>query len=309
MSLDSKRIGVMMGGLSSERDISLKSGRAVFDALKKSGCDVVPLEVYKETEEEIHHLVRQNAVDIVFIAMHGGFGEDGRLQHILERIRVPYTGPQEKASRLAMDKIASHRLFENAKLHVPKYRLLHRRFNPLALVFLRYPVVVKPSAQGSSIGISFVNSRDGIKEAIALAFKFGDVILIEEFIKGREITVAVLYGKALPIVEIIPKKEFFDYQAKYEKGFTDYAVPARLSLEVTLKAQHDAVRAYHALGCRHLSRVDMIVSEDGTPYVLEVNTIPGFTERSLFPKAAAAAGMSFDQLCAKLVELMDGPKP
>lgn len=309
MSLDhAKRIGVLMGGRSSEREISLKSGRAVFEALKNSGCNVVSLEVFQETEEEIRRLVGQQAIDIVFIAMHGGFGEDGRLQHILEKIRVPYTGPQEQASRLAMDKAASHQLFKKAGLRVPNCCIGRRPLNPLSLIFLRYPVVVKPSRQGSSIGISFVHFRNQLKEAMDLAFKFDDIVLIEEFIKGREITVAVLDGRALPIVEIVSKKQFFDYQAKYEKGFTEYIVPAALDPKTALRVQRDAVKAYETLGCRHLSRIDMIVAKDGTPYILEVNTIPGFTERSLFPKAAAAAGMNFDQLCAKLVELTGGQK-
>lgn len=304
MSLENKRIGIMMGGFSSEREISLKSGKAVFEALKNSGKDVVELELMQETEEEIRRLISQHAVDIIFIAMHGGFGEDGRLQHILEKINVPYTGPGEESSRRAMDKIASRKLFEKAGLHVPQYRRIRRRFNsPLLLSFMHYPLVVKPSAQGSSIGISFVGSPDQLPLALRLAFKFGDDVLVEEFIEGREITVSVLDGKALPIVEIIPKKKFFDYQAKYEKGLTEYVVPAPLSPEIAQKAQRDAMKAYHVLDCRHLSRVDMIIKEDGTPYILEVNTIPGLTEMSLFPKAAGAAGISFDQLCTKLVEL------
>ena len=303
MSLKDKRIGIMMGGLSAEREISLKSGSAVFHALKTLGLDVVPLEVMRETEEEIHSLIASHAVDIVFIAMHGGFGEGGALQYILEKINMPYTGSREKASRLAMDKIASRQLFEKAELHVPKYQKVHRKSDRLTLNSLRYPLVVKPSAQGSSIGISFIDTQAHPTEALAEAFKFGDDVLIEEFIRGREVTVSVLDGQALPIVEIIPKKKFFDFQAKYEKGLTDYVVPAPLSPEEARHVQRDAVIAYHALGCRHFSRVDMILADGGTPYVLEVNTIPGMTEMSLFPKAAKAAGMSFDQVCTKLLEL------
>jgi len=293
-----------MGGLSSEREVSLKSGRAVFDALKNSGWDVFPLEVKQETEEEIRRLIEEHAVDVVFIAMHGGFGEDGRLQHILEKIRVPYTGPGEAASRLAMDKVSSHRLFARAGLHLPAHRVFTRRARYFCgFHFLPYPVVVKPAAQGSSIGVSFVSRPEQLGSAVVSAFQYDDTILIEEFIKGPEITVSVFNGMALPIVAVIPKKQFFDFQAKYEKGMTEYVVPAPLDPEVAKRAQWDAVTAYHALGCRHLARVDMIIRPDGVPMVLEVNTIPGMTQTSLFPKAAAAAGMAFDQLCSRLVEL------
>lgn len=298
----------MMGGSSSEREISLKSGEAVFKALRDLGLDVVALDVAQETEDEIRRLIAEETVQIVFIAMHGGFGEDGSLQHILDKIHIPYTGPAEAASRIAMDKLASRRLFEKAKLHVPQCRCLKRKSSRFLLKLMRYPLVVKPSSQGSSIGISFVDSPAKLNAAIDSAFQYGDLVLVEEFIKGREITVSVLDGQALPVVEIIPKKQFFDFQAKYEKGLTEYVVPAHLEPEVTKRCQCDAVTAYHALNCRHLSRVDMIISPDGTPFVLEVNTIPGMTETSLFPKAARAAGLSFSQVCRKLLELADGQK-
>ncbi|MFH0941323.1 MAG: D-alanine--D-alanine ligase [Candidatus Omnitrophota bacterium] len=307
MSLEGKRIGVMMGGLSAERDISYKSGQAVFSALKRSGLDVVALEIARDTEEEIRSAVVNSAVDIVFIAMHGGFGEDGRLQHILEKMNVCYTGSRARCSRMAMDKTISCRLFQKAGLRVPKHRQWRRgaiRF--FADLFLRYPLVVKPSAQGSSIGISFVDSSKSLSEALGLALKFsdeGEEVLIEEFIKGREITVSVLDGNALPVVEIIPKKQFFDFEAKYQKGMAEYVVPAPLDDATARKVKADALTAYRVLGCRHLSRVDMIISEDGRVYVLEVNTIPGMTETSLLPKAAQAAGIGFDQLCLKIVEM------
>ena len=294
----------MMGGLSAERDISYNSGHAVFSALKRSGLDVVALDITRETEEDIRSTIVQSGVDIVFIAMHGGFGEDGRLQYILEKMNVPYTGPQGRCSRMAMDKIVSRRLFQKAGLRIPKHRQWRRggsRF--FADLFLRYPLVVKPSAQGSSIGVSFVDAPAFLSEALSMALKFGEEVLIEEFIKGMEITVSVLDGNALPIVEIIPKKQFFDFEAKYQKGMTEYVVPASLDEATARKAKADAVAAYRALGCRHLSRVDMIISEDGGVYVLEVNTIPGMTETSLLPKAAKAAGIGFDQLCLKIVEM------
>lgn len=302
-----KKIGVIMGGLSSERDISMKSGVAVLDALKSAGLNAVPLDVRDETEEEIRRLILTQAVDIVFVAMHGGFGEGGSLQHILEKIRIPYTGPREAASRLAMNKTVSRRFFKKAGLSVPRYRRIFRKMprflSKLFLIGLAYPWVVKPSAQGSSIGISFIDSVSNLEGALERAFKYGDDVLVEEFIRGREITVSVLDDQALPIVEIIPKKKFFDFQAKYETGLTDYVVPAFLDAKIAQKAQEDAVSATRALGCRHFSRVDMIVNAQGAPYVLEVNTIPGMTATSLFPKAAAAAGIGFSALCIRLLEL------
>jgi D-alanine-D-alanine ligase len=303
LSLKNKRVGVMMGGLSAERSISLKSGMAVFESLKSSGWDVVALQVHRESEEEVRRLIKDAGVDVVFIAMHGGFGEDGRLQHILEKIPIPYTGPGEKASKMAMDKIASRRLFEKAGLHVPLYRQVKKKSKDFSIDSLRYPLMVKPSAQGSSIGISFVEVPAQLSKAIDLAFQFGGDVLIEEFIKGREVTVSVVDGNALPVVEIIPKKGFFDYQSKYEKGQTEYVVPACFDPVSTKRIQQDAVAAYQALNCRHLSRVDMIVGEDGALYVLEVNSIPGMTEMSLLPKAAKAAGITFNQLCQHLIEL------
>ena len=303
MSLNNKRIGVLMGGLSAEREISLKSGKAVFDSLKSSGLEAIALEVREETKEEIKRLVKEAAIDIVFVAMHGGFGEDGRLQHILEKIHMPYTGSAEKASRIAMDKIASRRLFEKAGLRVPLCKQIKKKSKDQSCGSLSYPLVVKPSAQGSSIGISFVVQPSKLRQAINVAFQFGGDVLIEEFIKGREVTVSVVDAKALPIVEIIPKKGFFDFQSKYEKGQTEYVVPACFDPVLTKRIQQDAVMATKALGCRHLSRVDLIIKGDRTPYVLEVNTIPGMTETSLLPKAAQAAGISFNQLCQRLIEL------
>lgn len=304
MSLNGKKIGVMMGGSSAEREISLKSGEAVIQALRQAHMDVVPLEVTAETEEAIRQLIVQASVDCVFVAMHGGFGEGGALQHILEKIPVAYTGPREEASRLAMDKIASRRLFRKAGLSVPCCRVVKKGDSLFwRTLFLRYPVVVKPSAQGSSIGVTRVDAPRRLRRAIDHAFKYGEALLLEEFIRGREVTVSVLDGEALPVVEIVPRKPFFDFEAKYHKGLTDYHVPAALADDVAQRIQKDAVRAYRALGCRHLSRVDIILTPAGVPCILEVNTIPGMTQTSLSPKAAKAAGMDFDRLCQRLIEM------
>jgi D-alanine-D-alanine ligase len=302
----------MMGGCSSEREISLKSGRAVVGALQEGRFDVVALDVQSETEDEIRRLIRENMVDVVFVAMHGGFGEDGRLQEILEKIPVRYTGPGPQASRMAMDKIVSRRRFAGAGLHVPRSVVVRRgRRCPLKIKWLKAPFVVKPSAQGSSIGISFVADRKDLAAAMAEAHRYGEDVLVEEFIRGRELTVSILNDRPLPAVEIRPKKGFFDFEAKYHKGLTDYIVPALLDQRLAARIQVDSLKAYRALGCRHLSRVDVILKDEKTPYILEVNTIPGMTETSLLPKAAAAAGMNFVQLCRSLVEMacLQAPEP
>jgi len=294
----------MMGGLSSEREISLKSGRAVLQALKDAGWQVLALEVAQETPEEIRRLVGEACVDVVFVAMHGGFGEDGRLQGILEAMGVAFTGPAAEASRLAMDKIASRRVFERAGLCVPQTRVIRRGERLVSLLHeLEYPAVVKPAGQGSSIGVTCITHWRQLSPAILKAFRYDDTVLVEEYIKGREITVSVLDGAALPVVAIVPKKSFFDFQAKYEKGMTDYIVPAPVEAALAERAQQDAVTAYDALGCRHLARVDMILDKDGRPVILELNTVPGMTETSLLPKAARAAGLDFPSLCTKIVEM------
>jgi len=307
LSISSCRIGVMMGGCSSEREISLKSGAAVFQALREKNLAVFALDVRKETEEEIRRLLNSHPVDVVFVAMHGGFGEDGRLQEILEKIGVPYTGPESGASRKAMDKIVSRGLFLRAGLRVSSCVVLEQgRGIPFRCRWGRFPRVVKPAAEGSSIGITFVKKSGDLPLALKEAFRWGPRVLMEEFLDGTEVTVSVLDGQALPIVEIRPKKGFFDYEAKYQKGLTEYVVPAPLEASLSARIQADAVAAYRALGCRHQSRVDMIV-RGKTPYILEVNTIPGMTETSLFPKAAAAAGMNFPELCWRLVEMAYQP--
>ncbi len=308
MCARTKRVGVVMGGLSSEREISLKSGRAVLKALQDAGWQALALEVLQETQEEVQRLVREACVDVVFVAMHGGFGEDGRLQLILEEMGVAFTGPATQASRLAMDKVVSRRVFERAGLCVPRTRVIRRGEQMMSLLHgLTYPVVIKPAAQGSSIGVACVTHWKELSAALLAALRYDDTVLVEEFIKGQEITVSVLNGTALPVVAITPKKIFFDFQAKYEKGMTEYVVPAPLDAAVTGRAQQDAVTAYEALGCRHLARVDMILDQEGRPVILEVNTVPGLTETSLLPKAALAAGLEFTSLCTRIVEMALNP--
>ncbi len=303
---DFGRVGVLMGGPSSERQISLKSGKAVFSALLGSGLDAVSIDIITDNEEENIRLLKDSNLDCAFIALHGRFGEDGRIQEILEKINLPYTASGVCASRLAMDKIGSLKIFKQGGLSVPKFQFLEKSAYKSSKVFkneLGLPLVVKPANHGSSIGLSLLEHDEEILPAIDLAFEFDQRIVIEEYIYGRELTVGVLDKEALPIVEIITKNKFFDFEAKYQEGLTNYIVPAALEGSITRKVQGVALEAHKLLGCSGCSRTDIILSKDSLPYVLEVNTIPGMTATSLLPKAAKIVGIDFNQLCLKLLEL------
>jgi len=295
-----------MGGPSSERQISLKSGNAVFSALVDSGVDAISIDIITDNEQENNALLKDGNLDCVFIALHGRFGEDGTIQELLEKINLPYTGSGVHASRLAMDKIGSLEIFKQAGLSVPKSQVLERSTYQKTKVFeneLGLPLVVKPANHGSSIGLSLVERQEEMAQAIELAFKFDQRILIEEYIYGRELTVGVLDKEALPVIEIIPKNKFFDFQAKYVAGLTDYIVPALLEDSITKKVQDVAFKAHKFLGCSGCSRTDIILGRDDLPYVLEVNTIPGMTATSLLPKAAKIIGINFNKLCIRMLEL------
>jgi D-alanine-D-alanine ligase len=303
--LDFGRVGVLMGGVSTERGISLKSGNAVLQSLKKQGLDAVALDIENNSLPQNIWLIKNSAIDVAFVALHGSFGEDGQIQEILEGLDVPYTGSGVMASRLALDKIASRRIFQIHNLCVPRYAVIHRLtfhkgYGLWEKVF-DFPVVVKPANQGSSIGLSITDSRKGLKKALDLAFSLDETVLVEEYIRGREVTVGILKNLALPVVEIKPKNRFFDYRAKYTLGMTRYIVPAKIKDEESRRVKQHALAAHRFLGCEGFSRVDVIL-KDGCPYILEVNTIPGLTETSLLPKAAKTAGIPFDSLCLRLVK-------
>lgn len=300
------RIGVLMGGPSTEREISLKSGKAVYESLKQFGFDVVYIDIKTDSREENIRLIKSYRINCAFIALHGCFGEDGQMQEILDNLKIPYTGSGVMASRLAMDKIASRKIFEIHGLNVPKYKIVDLYSYSANLNIcdnLKFPLVIKPVTHGSSIGLSIVDKKENLDKAVELAFRFDKRLLIEEYIKGREITVGILGNEALPVIEIIPKKRFFDYQAKYQPGMTDYVVPAKLERELTKKIKDAALSSHRLLDCFGCSRVDMILSQNNIPFVLEVNTIPGLTQTSLLPKAAKTVGIEFSQLCIKLLEL------
>ncbi|MBM3243326.1 MAG: D-alanine--D-alanine ligase [Candidatus Omnitrophica bacterium] len=301
------KVGVLMGGPSSEKEISLKSGKAVVRALHESGVNAVEIIVKSENIKENISLLKSKHIDCAFIALHGRFGEDGNIQRILSRQKIPYTGSGVRASKLAMDKVASRNIFKRYGLFVPSFKVINHYSKRTSLPeWIKFPLVIKPALTGSSIGISIVDDYKDIKPAIESAFKFDKRVIIEEYIKGRELTVGILEGRPLPVVEIIPKRHFFDYQAKYKHGLTKYTVPAKLSLKVTKKVQKVALLAHRFLGCFGCSRVDIILDKRERPFILEVNTIPGLTSTSLLPKACRKAGIDFNDLCIKLIELAYG---
>ncbi|MDD4939761.1 MAG: D-alanine--D-alanine ligase [Candidatus Omnitrophica bacterium] len=301
------KIGVLMGGPSSERDISLKSGKAVHENLAQIGLNAVCIDIKTDGIEDNARLITSSGIDIAFIALHGHFGEDGQIQAVLEGLGIPYTGSGVKASRLAMDKTASRRIFERSGLAVPKYKEEERSTYGAGWAGLHsdfsFPLVVKPATHGSSIGLSIVEKEEFLDRSVNLALSFDTRIIIEEFIAGRELTVGILGERALPVIEIVPKKGVFDYDAKYHPGMTEYLVPAELEEGLRAMVQAAALDAHKLLGCSGCSRVDLILSGENIPFILEVNTIPGMTATSLLPKAAKVTGMDFPALCVRLIEL------
>ena len=300
------RIGILMGGPSSEREISLKSGKAVYEAFRQMGVEAIPIDVKTDNIEENTNLIKSKNINCAFIALHGRFGEDGTIQQILEGLSLAYTGSGVSASKLAMDKIASRKIFEKNGLMVPRFKEIKKSSlnnNSEIKNIFGFPVVIKPVSQGSSLGLSIIKTEEDLNSAIDFAFKFDERAIIEEYIRGRELTVGILDNLALPVIEIVPKKMFFDFEAKYKPGLTDYIVPAELEEVIAKKTMAAALLAHKLLGCFGCSRVDIILSEDSHPYILEINTIPGLTSTSLLPKAAKTLGIEFGDLCVKLIEL------
>ncbi len=303
---DFGRVGVLMGGPSSEREISLKSGKAVFSALEEAGVKAVAIDITTDNPQDNISLLNKYNLDCVFIALHGRFGEDGTIQSILEQMYLPFTASGVKASKLAMDKIGSLGIFSQGGLYVPRSQFLGQLAYQKEKVFISqfgFPLVVKPANHGSSIGLSLLENERQLPAAIELAFKFDEHIIMQEYIAGRELTVGILDETALPVIEIIPHNKFFDFASKYQDSLTEYIVPAILDQRMALDIQQAALRAHKLLGCYGCSRVDFILTKEGRPYILEVNTIPGMTSTSLLPKAAKILGIDFKQLCLKLLEL------
>lgn len=293
MKLSIKNIAVLQGGPSAEREVSLRSGAAVTQALRELGYQVTPIDVAGPD------FVLPQETELAFLCLHGTFGEDGQVQQILKDRGVPYTGSGVAASRRAFDKHASKEAFKKAGVPTPEGELLRRGQKPS----LPLPLVLKPNRQGSSIGLHFVTEGRQIEPALADAFKYDNEIVVEQMVQGRELTVGILGDQPLPVVEIKPKSGHYDYQSKYTPGATEYFCPAVLLNEQRENIQAAALGAHWALHCRAYSRVDILLDEKGLPWVLEVNTIPGMTGTSLLPKAAAATGIYFGDLCEKIMEL------
>ncbi len=306
--MEDKRICVLMGGRSGERDVSLRSGKKVFDSLKKQGFNVISMDL----EDDLISKLKKEKVDIVYIMLHGRFGEDGTVQGLLEMAKIPYTGSKVLASALAMNKLASKRVFDAMGIPTPRYLEIDcssdikKEAERIGKSF-PFPLVLKPTSEGSSLGVTLIKKKEDALESILekSVAEFKDVF-VEAYVKGKEVTVGILGRnsdvRALPILELVPKNEFYDFQAKYTAGMTEFVIPARLSKSLYRKTQEVALAAHRALGCYGVSRVDIIVGPDHVPYVHDVNTIPGMTDRSDLPAEAAHAGISFDELAVKILE-------
>jgi len=284
---DFSRIAVLMGGRSAEREVSLKTGEAVLAALKRLKYDSFGI----DAEGDVWAKLAQARPDAVFIALHGRYGEDGTIQGLLELMDIPYTGSGVMASAVAMDKIMTKMVFRQVGVPVALDY-------PVGETVGAFPVIVKPSREGSTIGVTIVSDEAALADAVDEAAKYDDRVLVEEFVNGRLLTVAVVGSDpaALPIVEVVADGGFYDYEAKYTPGKTEYFCPADLPEDITGELQAMAVKAHNAVDCRDISRVDFILGPDGRYVCLEVNTMPGLTETSLVPKSAAAAGITFDSL-------------
>ena len=300
-----RKVTVLMGGASAERDVSLSTGKQILDALDDRRYAVSALDA--ADVPQVLGALTQDRPDLVFIALHGPGGEDGTVQGLLEFLRIPYTGSGVLASALAMDKAMSKRVLTSVGVLMPQ-DVTVRRGQPHVdrTASVVFPAIVKPSRQGSTIGMGIVRSPDELEPALEMAFRHDDTALVEQFISGTEITVPVLGNadlEVLPLVEIVPASGFYDYQAKYTPGATDEIVPARLSDALAADARRIAQLCHRTLGCRGMSRTDMIVTPDGALYTLEVNTIPGMTPTSLLPRSAQAAGLPFTRLLDRLIDL------
>ena len=293
--LKGKQIGVLMGGLSAEREVSLQSGAAVLAALVSQGYRAVGIDVGRDLPERL----RAEAVEVAFIALHGRLGEDGSVQGLLEVMGIPYTGSGVLASALAIDKVSSKVVFGAAGLTLAPYQVL-RRGEELTLDF-PLPVVVKPSREGSSVGVSIVRDAERMPAALDEAFGYDDAILVERFIAGAEVQVGILDGRALGAIEIVPKNEFYDFEAKYTAGMAEHILPARLPAEVYAAVLRAGELAHAALGCDCYSRVDFLVTDAGDCCLLEVNTLPGMTDLSLLPEIARGAGIGFAELVERIL--------
>ena len=293
------KVAVLLGGKSAEREVSLKSGGMVLNALRSRGVDALP---FDPAERGLDALIGER-FERAFIALHGRFGEDGTVQGVLEWLGIPYTGSGVLASALAMDKLRAKLLWHAEGLPTPPYAVLTKDSDLRTVARkLGVPLMVKPASEGSSIGMSKVRSAAGLDEAYALAANYDHVVIAEKFIDGTELTAGILGDQVLPLIKIETPRNFYDYEAKYIADDTRYIVPCGLSAARERDMQALCLKAFRALGCRGWGRVDLMLNRQGRPFVLEVNTVPGMTDHSLVPKAARAVGMSYEDLCLRILE-------
>jgi D-alanine-D-alanine ligase len=299
--LTDKRIGVLMGGRSGEREVSLRSGKAIYNILRDLGYDAVTI----DAGSDLCNALKRKKVKIAFIALHGGHGENGAVQGMLEVLGIPYTGSGVLASALAMDKEASKKIFLYHKIPVSPFIVLSKEHRAKSMdsskVDFPLPWVVKPATEGSSIGVSIVKDKKQTPSAVKKAFSSSERVIIERYIEGKEVHIGILNNSALGGVEVRPSLEFYSYEAKYEKGLTEYILPPEVDKRAYERAKETALSAHRALGCRGATRVDLRIDGKGKPYVLEVNTIPGMTETSLLPKVARLAGLNFSALIEEML--------
>lgn len=296
MELKNLKIGIILGGSSSEREVSLRSGENVFQALKRKGYNVVKIDL----DKNIYQTLKKEKIELAYIILHGAPGEDGSIQGLLEIADIPYTGSGILGCAISLNKIVTKQLFQANNIPTPPAVIIRDcEFDENQAIKLGFPVMLKPAAEGSSIGVKKINSLKEFEENIDEFVKNYKSGLIEKYIKGKDITIGIIEHnnsiKALPILELVPNGEFYDYTAKYTKGKTKFILPANLNPQLTEKAKRLAIRAHKSLWCYGVSRVDMVVSEDAI-YVLEVNSIPGMTETSDLPAEAKADGIEFDEL-------------
>jgi len=294
----STKIAVLMGGASSEREVSLSSGKAMFAASAALGYDAISVEF---KDDILSHLDTLKSVDIVLIALHGGIGENGRIQGMFESLGIRYTGSDALSSAICMDKHISKLLAEDVGIATPRWKRI-RKGQSIYKNEFDYPFVVKPNSEGSTIGLTIVHNENDYDSAVEEAFKYDDEILIEEFISGKEITVSIVGEDVLPIIEIRPEHGLYDYECKYTKGMTEYICPAELNEDLTKRIKQTAFEVYKLLKCRHYGRVDLRLDNNNQHWFLELNTLPGMTDTSLVPKAAKATGISFEQLIGKIIK-------
>lgn len=332
----SLKVAVLLGGTSAERDVSLITGQEVAKAIRENGHQVMALDcafgdaLIEDWEKDINEVIRaehsgieerkqeldrnivktidfllREKVQVVFIALHGGYGENGQIQALLDLVKIPYTGSAALASGMGMDKHISKILFEKAGVATAPWLRISKgdKLSQEEIARLGFPLVIKPNDQGSTVGLTVVKEPVQVKAALEKAFQFSQAVLAEKYIAGREMTVAILDQDPLPVIEIIPEHGIYDYECKYQKGKSQYIVPAKITANVTQKLQDLGRTAYQALGCRHYARVDFRLSEDNQPFCLEVNTLPGMTATSLVPKAAKAMGINFNQLVERIIQL------